>query len=372
MIQARSSDNYQKWGNMPTLNWIQETAIDRYYETGFDKKESALSPATYPCRQCSEVFKTIQLRDIHELGHPVKNPRFCIQGKELIGKEYTITTKLSREDIKANYIDYIKINGTVSSLDDLSTILSSESNNYFEISYSNEETAEKRVNIHICIADNDELNSIDSYFEQYFSCDDFTGKEIEKFRVATQNFNSTKNYANGIISYLHGIMAKDQRAERIGFEDFFNKFNQASDSLQNYRTSLSIALRSVISFNYNIFENTITGMLALDQAISFFQDNHVTMKEANSIEKSLRLPVDSATAFIVEDLISYFDKKSLEDIETTIRYFNDQYTSQQDLSKLSFIAFKKAINEGNKLKIDFYSKKLKNDSVFLPYYEKKQ
>ena len=93
---------------MPTLNWIQETAIDRYHETGSDKKEAILSPVTYPCRQCSEVFKTIELRNQHESEHSVKNPQFFIQGKELIGNEYTITTKLSTEDIEVDYIDYIK------------------------------------------------------------------------------------------------------------------------------------------------------------------------------------------------------------------------------------------------------------------------
>lgn len=353
---------------MPTFGYIQETAWNRYYETGTDIKEAISNPVIYPCRQCSKVFKTIELRDRHELEHPIKNPQLIIKGKELIGNEYTITNELSSNDIVINYIDHVVINGRKSSLKVLRDILKTEKNNHFEVIYSNKDTPRKTVNIRICIANKKEINKIDNYFREYFSCDDFTAKEIEKFRSATQDFNSCIDYASGIVDYLHGIMAKDHRAERIGFEDFSLKFNKATDSLKKYDTNLSIALRSIISFNNNFFRETRTGVLVLDKAISFFNNELFNINCLHgSSNKLTRLPVDLSTAFIVDDLIGHFHTMNFIDIESKIDCFNRKYLSRQDRSKIDFVAFKKAKKEENHSKIDLYRKKLKNDSVFLPY-----
>ena len=96
---------------MPTLNWIQETTIDRYYETGI--KELTSNSITFSCRHCSKIFKTIQSRDLHELEHPIKNPQLIIHGKELIGKEHTITSELSPQDIKIDFAEHIEVNGEI-------------------------------------------------------------------------------------------------------------------------------------------------------------------------------------------------------------------------------------------------------------------
>jgi len=351
---------------MPTFDWIQETAWDRYYETGIEK--DIFDPITYACRQCSKVFKTVEERDKHESEHPNKNPQIFIRDKELIGDEYTITKKLSGDDIKYRYIDKIKINGRLSSTKELSNILETGVNNYFEIIYSNKDTPKKKINIRVLIANINEIKKIDEIFYKYFSFEDFSSNEIDKFRVETQNYNSCKEYSNGIVAYLHGIMAKDKRTERIGFEDFHIKFNQANESLKKYDTNLSMILRSIVGFNSNFFKEKRTGIIKLDQAVLFFNNRTLSTYCSNKTAvDSIRIPVDLSTAFIVDELVSNFDQMDFLDIESRVNGFNIKYLSQQDHSKMRFVVYRKAYIEGNVVKIDEYRKKLKNDAIFSKY-----
>lgn len=352
---------------MPTSNWMLETGWDRYYERGMETEKS-ISPVTYSCRQCSKKFQTIEERDRHELEHPIINPRIFIQGKELIGSEYTITKKLSPSDFKFSYIDHMKINGRLTTIEEFCEIIDGMNNDYLEVTYSNKYTLEKKLNIRILIASINELKTIDESFYKYFSRDDFTSNEIDKFRVEVQSYDSCKDYSNGIVAYLHGIMAKDQRTERIGFEDFYTKFNQATESLKKYDTKLSIVLRSIISFNNNNFKKARTGILELDQATSFFKNKSLeTSSSKEATADFIRIPVDLSTAFIIDELVNYFDQLELAEIERKIGSYNIKYLSQQDHGKMRFIAFRKASNEKNSIKINEYKKKLKNDTIFSVY-----
>jgi hypothetical protein len=70
---------------MPTLNWIQETAEDRYWERGSSGSEIVNS--VYNCRVCGNAFISISERDRHEVEHPVQNPAIFINNKEVCGRE---------------------------------------------------------------------------------------------------------------------------------------------------------------------------------------------------------------------------------------------------------------------------------------------
>ena len=123
-----------------------------------------------------------------------------------------------------------------------------------------------------------------------------------------------------------------------------------------------------MSFNNNFFEETKTGILVLDKATSFFNNKFINSNDFHPPTSGyIKLPIDLSTAFIVDDLIGHFYKTDLIDIESKISSFNSKYLSQQDRSKIEFIAFKKASIEENSFKIDIYRKKLKNDSIFSSY-----
>ena len=344
---------------MPTLSWIQETAIDRYYETGF-KRENSLQQVFYSCRQCSKTFPSIYLRDQHELEHPIKNPMLRIQGKEIIGNQCVITRSVTHDDIEFYYIDNIEINDNKSTIDELRNILSNEDNNCYNITYSNRDGIKKKIIIQIDIAKESEIFKVDEYFKKYFSNDNFNGKEIENFRIAVKDLHSVNRYVHGIVSYLHGIMAKDKRTIRIKFEDFFSKFNQATDSLKSYSTSLATAIKCIISFNFNDFKSIPIGITSIDKATLFFR-NELYIESNENI--TIPFPVDYATAFIVNDLVKYFHKYSLTEMESNIQSLNKEYISQQDRSKLNFVVYKKAKEEENHAKSHEYGRKIKNDVI---------
>jgi hypothetical protein len=51
---------------MPTLGWIQETGLDRFWERGSEPGSSVL-PTFYACRYCNQVFESIAAREQHEI-----------------------------------------------------------------------------------------------------------------------------------------------------------------------------------------------------------------------------------------------------------------------------------------------------------------
>jgi hypothetical protein len=354
---------------MPTLNWIQETATDRLWERGSASDHNPI-PTTYACRQCSHTFDSIANRDAHELEHPVKNPVLRIQGREILEDRLRLTRCLNTDDIELSFVEQVFINGHELQKPELAaSALSTVADGFVELIYAND-ISKKKVNIEFCIAKQNELEHADQLFQRLFSGDDFDSSDIERFITLTSQYPSIKNYAHGLVRYLHGIMAKDRRASIVSFEDFTLLFNESMQYLGNYDTQLSNAIRSLIRFNFNDFRahENHSGMPALDQAIMFFQGGASLPESENN--KTTQIPVDYATALAVQLLTNIFRSNPLSDIEGEIASCNPLYLSLQDRNKLHYIAYRKALETNNAQKISLYARHLSVDDVFAKHITK--
>lgn len=347
---------------MPTLNWIQETGWDRYWETGSDH---VVVPevSTYTCRICGQCFDSVTERDQHEIGHPIQNPAIFFKGKEAGGEYLDITSPLLDSDLYLRNIDFVYINGNACEVEsDFLEKLTEEKITFLDVRYGNT-NLERQVKIRVCIADPDELLAIDRAFIQCFEVAGVNDSSIVAFSEKVGCLPTVKEYGNGLVRYLQGLMAKDNRSDFTNFEKFFERFNQATQSLKHYETGLCRAVSAVVNFNRNDFKAVgFSGIPQLDNAIAFFNGGDIVRTDP-AVATQL-LPVDYASEFILTTLLSLYIHGSLRELEDEIGTFSPEFLSLQDQLKFDFICWRKAIQEGNENSEKAYRRRLRLDDAF--------
>ena len=347
---------------MPTVGWIYETGLDRYWETGSALEYSA-APISYPCRHCDLSFDSISQRDMHEIEHPMQNPVLYFQDRDIAGKHLRITAPLKLGDFGARNIDELTINGDDhQSVGELFKRMQGVQKGYFTVSYGNS-ALQKTLKIEVCIADKQELRHVDQAFALHFSKDDFTSSDIAAFIGNVKQYGTVSEYTNGLVRYLHGVMAKDRRSDTMPFEEFDTRFNQALQSLQEYRTSLSMAIRVVIRFNRNDFSTfQICGLPEIEAAMQFFRGGQYT--SSGLVDSSVRMPVDFSTEFSLKELLGSYQQASLQDMEQQVAALSANNLSLQDRSKFDYIGYRKAVEQDDVSGMNRYRRKLRFDDVF--------
>ena len=347
---------------MPTVGWIQETGLDRYWETGSALEYSAV-PISYPCRHCDLTFDSIAQRERHEIEHPIQNPVLYFQDRDIPGKHLRIIVPLKPGDLGARNVSDLTINGENNlSVDDLFQRIQALQKGYIDVSFGNS-AMRKTLKIEVCIADKLELNSVDQAFALHFSKDDFTSSDIAAFIDNVKHNKTVTEYTNGLVRYLHGVMAKDRRSDTTSFEEFDTRFNQALQSLQDYSTRLCMAVRAVIRFNRNDFSTLQTcGLPEIEAAIQFFKGGAYALPGLG--DSSVRMPVDFSTEFSLRALLGCYQQASLQDMELQIAALSASNLSLQDRSKFDYICYRKAVEQNDASGVDRYRRKLRFDDVF--------
>lgn len=348
---------------MPTLGWIQETSLDRFWETGSDPALSAL-PKKFYCRYCDQVFDSIPAREQHELEHPFSNPVLYFRDKEIGSSRLLITTKVNSSDVTSRNVSNLRLNGrTLESLAQLIEALQCSNNDYLNIVYGNE-ALEKKLSIEVCIADKQELNEVDQAFKAHFASDSLSGQQLASFKNSVNHCSSVEQYINGLVRYIHGLKAKDHQSEITGFEHFDIRFNQSLASLIEYNTPLASAVRAVIRFNRNDFGlmQKLSGLPELDNAAAFFRG--ADLASSGHVQPSAQLPVDQATGFILQNLLPHFSSLNFDEFENLTSLLSRKLLSLQDSSKIHYLYFRKAADVHSRAAVIKYRKKLRNDEVF--------
>lgn len=347
---------------MPTLGWIQETGLDRYWETGSGLEHSAV-PISYPCRHCDLTFDSIAQRERHEIEHPIQNPTLYFRDRDIAGKHLRITAPLKPGDLGARNIGTLTINGDDNlSVDELFRRMHAVQKGYFDVSYGNS-ALQKTLKIEVCIANMQELQHVDQAFGMHFSKDDFTSSDIAAFIDNVKQYKTVTEYVNGLVRYLHGVMAKDRRSDTTSFEDFDLRFNQALQSLQDYRSGLAMAVRTVIRFNRNDFSTLQgCGLPEIEAAMQFFAGGQYSPPRL--AVSSVRMPVDFSTEFSLKGLLANYKQLGLQDMEQQIAALATNNLSLQDKSKFDYVCYRKAVEQSDACAMDRYRRKLRFDDVF--------
>lgn len=174
---------------------------------------------------------------------------------------------------------------------------------------------------------------------------------------------SVQKYADGLVRYMQGLMAKDSRDDGDFFETFLERFNQSAEAIKQYDTEISRSVRAVIDFNRNDFMAiSKTGLPLLDSATDFFKGGAIG--RGQGVSGSKHFPVDYASEIIVTKLLPIYSSGSLVDLESEILKFSSKWLSLQDKMKFNYICYRKSVDVQDLQAAKSYKKLLKYDDAF--------
>jgi len=335
------------------VSWIYDTALDRRNEwvernrpsTNYESRKIA---KVFHCRYCKKSFQSQEDRNAHEAKHPVANPLMIINGKEITSSTFFLSQNVQPDNIEFVSVDYIIVNGNQKfvSLPDFAKQLSNTKKQFFGITLIGREL-KKTIKIDIQIADQASITAIDDFFVDCFCKKNFSGNTVSLFIEKTQKFECCEGYREGLVSYIHGIMAKDRSTDHLSFGEFSEKLSNSLHLLSTYDTPLSQSICHLIKFVKNDFAiGRVASIPTLDRALCFFnkQDHPYEKTKATDI---IDLPTDMITELVLNTFINFYDKYSLERLTAEYESLNNSLLSLQDIEKIHYICWRKASDEKN-------------------------
>lgn len=310
---------------MPTLNWLLESAEDRYLEAT-DKPAAPARDVQLECPFCSRIFVG-RLRDdlakdvARHIGrdHPLRRPVLVVDGR-LLGPNSTITRLPRLDDIAIENTESLEaaVDGAAPrsvSMDELRAILSQAPKRMLNVRLVNgraEDNAAAAVDyrIKIDVPDPQELDDVDEAFLKHLAREDATRDDVMRFSDDTDGLANF--YRDGLVSYVVGIFAKDDKShvddpkklERA--LDNFGRAAQHLDSFAERRVAAAVAACARLNLNELNPLNAATGVTAVDLVSLFLRDLATAEEQPTwptrpqTRPSDIRCPVDEATYSLLE------------------------------------------------------------------------
>ena len=348
------------------VSWIQDAAIDRLNDFRHSQQTgtafSRTVPKMYKCRFCGKEFQTRDEKNSHEAEHPVANPLLLINGIEITSSTFLLSQQIIAESVELVFVEHIKVNDKSISISDFISQLLATKHGFYTITLIGKEL-EKTVKLDIQIADPKALTEIDEIFLACFCDQCITADSITRFLQMTESNKSCDRYREGLVSYIHGIRAKDRTAIHLSFEDFSDKLNGSLNLLKTYDTVLAVSLCNLIKFIKNdVVQGSLPFIPALDKAIDFFNQREASREKIES-QKSKELPVDMVSELILNRFVPFYDDYDLERMMLEQKGLNTSILSLQDREKLNYICWRKAFDEKDHEKQKIFERRLTHSTL---------
>ena len=211
-------------------------------------------PVTYPCAECSEVFRDIESLRRHRLdNHPLLRPYLYLAGRSHHLDYYVVTRQLTATDLHLINVETVKIDGG----EHLDAHLAMEV-------ISQGRSGRKKLELY------NAGYSVDYILDFQLISDEVAQQVEEAFLESTRNsssltdcliqFNdrvqgmdaSSRGYAAALDRYLVGVMAKDRvKACQIPYEEYVEKLGESLDRLKHISRPFGDTLTSVIRLILN-------------------------------------------------------------------------------------------------------------------------
>lgn len=373
---------------MPTVGWIQETAIDRYWERGGLKDQYPPTPKIYYCPYCTRQFESTGEFSTHiSVDHPIERPLLLIHNRAA-HSEQTVRSPISRDAIDVTHVNRIRVikdggECRECSADELKLRISGNENGHYSITLSNsdpsnERTVEASYVLRVKIAGQAELDSVDEHFIRALAIDDLRMSDVRRFSDACAKYSGADEYASALAVYVTGVLIKDQNENTGVSLPLFNykeKMQQALETLHDFDRPVPRAICASIKFNLNDFRTPplLSGAEMLDAANAFFAAvaRGVTARltsRTDMLDGDIELPacpIDSDSY----DLLKMFrqirggnaDRSLITDLSGSAI---SRTLSDYDLSKLRVLMAFAAIQADDAVAGERILKDLVNDPVF--------
>jgi hypothetical protein len=268
---------------MPTVGWIQETAIDRYWERGGDGVAYTITPTTYSCPFCATIFETAVARATHiSVHHPLERPVLFIRSRA-VESEFAVRTSLRVQDVSCancQAVNLVLDGQSVPGLEPklFTQQLTSRKQGFYEVTLENRRTidgARSRAKylIRVAIPKESSLSSIDGAFVRHLAIDHLGMTSVRRFGEACARITDAVDYLDALANYAIGVLIKDQdtaSGATLPFAAFLDKFQAAIVILSDYPRPVAQTVAACIRFNLNDFSKfySPTGVELLDEAMA--------------------------------------------------------------------------------------------------------
>jgi len=218
---------------------------------------ATLPPERYGCSECGRDFVDLRQLYEHRLAlHPIVTPTILIRGRQLDARTFHVSTPLCEKYINIRNIGTCEVNGKAFPVSKLLKRLTSPSNETINLCIENKGIS-RTHQINYLIADPAEIENIERSYVDIAGRGPLSRDGIDAFIKSTAHYTTAPQYRDGICQYLYGVSAKDgSRDSNIAKGKYTEKLNDAAESLANFDTVVSRAIRSAIAFHYNLYRES--------------------------------------------------------------------------------------------------------------------
>lgn len=325
-------------------------------------------PIIFTCEYCDRKFVGAENEKLfyqhQDKEHPIVKPQLFIKNEELTATKKSIYQKIQANDIEIKNCTKILLNGERKTVNQLKKSLANQSNGFFKIELSNERYSNfDSYEIEFFVSSNEILDAIDDLFVVHFSKQILTMEKLNNFihSIKSHRNTQTENFIDAYISYLYGVLAKEQNQEiQTTFTEYQDRFNKSTETLKHYQTrKLARSICAISLFNLNHFdraESLADSLPNVFNACRFIKYGELAQTHDNEI------PVDWVTATIIELLAIPSD--NLEKLVEAEQLLKSGFVPETDKYKITVILARKYTQSNHHEKAANLLKKIRNNPDF--------
>jgi len=231
--------------------------LEHHEVTGLGDYSPRLLPPTFTCKDCGEIYLSEDELHKHRFeSHPSRRPTFFVRGRELGAAPIRITRPLAEDDMSID-CDRAFVNGEEFPIDAARQRIAMNSTDVCRVKLYKGNIPEE-FELNFCIASEQDMRGVEMQFNKMVYKKHLDGRVVDAFIDATKEYVSAVGYCDGVCSYLYGVMAKERCSDSgLPHEKYVDKYNEAAKKLADYERPLAVAIRSVIGFHFNHFNESL-------------------------------------------------------------------------------------------------------------------
>ena len=270
---------------MPTVGWVLEDAIERFWE-GQPRAIFSYVRPEFPCSQCGKILTSLEdLRRHVSLAHPLDLPKLYVFGKPL-QREHVIRSPVSMDDVQLLQCSHCEVQIDGAPPQRLTgpvfcTQFSRFRNATLHVRLIHERSVDashsiEEYVIRFRIPDIAALNAIDARFIRTLALEALSHADLERFATGLHLDAPAREYGSALGDYALGVILKERRrrpSAPVGFEEFAVKMHTALEVLRLFpNRPVALAVVKSICFNLNAFHDDNSAPATdLDVALQFFR-----------------------------------------------------------------------------------------------------
>ncbi len=270
---------------MPTIGWILEDAVERFWEGQPRIAAASVSLPVFVCSRCGrKLASPEELRRHFSLDHPLELPVLYVRGEPLL-RESIIRVPLGVSDVEMVQCSRCEVQMDGSPWRRLAMPeFRKEFTRPVDATWNvrlvharalDDAEAAEEYHVRFRVPDLTTLNAVDERFLQTLVLDEVRHTDLELFETGLPAGAPVREYSGALGNYTLGILLKERRSAPhapVPFERFAELMKEALEVLRLFPRPVALAVCSSIRFNLNDFaEHGAGGAAEIETGLRFFR-----------------------------------------------------------------------------------------------------